>query len=93
MTDLEKVRPQVEMLRWVRERRAELKELEDVARAAVEEALGDSTEGTLDGHSAVAWRYHKRNALDQKVLRTSFPDIYEVCKRVTEIRRFEVLDD
>lgn len=91
--DLERVRWAVETLRWVRDRKAELKEAEDKARDAVEQALGDNAEGILDGHTAVTWKFHKRTALDQQALKRSFPDIYEVCRKTTEVRRFEVVDE
>lgn len=91
--DLEKVRWAVEAMRYIKERKAELKELEERARPALEEALGDDTEGELDGHVVVTWKYHKRHALDQKVLRASFPEVYETCKTLTEVRRFEIVDE
>ena len=91
--DLEQLRWAVETLRWVKDRKAELKEAEDKARDAIEQALGDDTVGTLDGHDAITWKYFKRNALDQNALKTAFPDIYETCKRTTEVRRFTVVED
>lgn len=90
--DLEKVRWAVEALHYVKERRAELKELEERARPALEEALGDDTEGALDGNVVVTWKYHKRQALDQKVLRATFPEAYETCRTITEVRRFEIAE-
>lgn len=88
--DLENVRWAVEAMQYVKERRAELKELEDRARPAIEEALGDDTEGSLDGHTVVTWKFYKRNALDQKLLKSTFPEIYETCRSMTEVRRFEL---
>lgn len=88
--DLEKVRWAVEAMQYVKERKAELKELEDRARPALEAALGDATEGTLDGHIAVTWKFYKRNALDQKLLKAAYPEIYETCRSLTEVRRFEI---
>lgn len=91
--NLEKVRWAVETLRMLKDRKAELQAAEVVARDALEQALGDSDEGELDGHVVVTWKFIKRNALDQKFLRETYPDLYESCKRVTEIRRFEVVDE
>ena len=90
--DLEKLRWAVEALTAVKDRKAELKATEEMARDAIEQALGDSDEGELDGHVVVTWKYIKRNALDQRFLRETYPDLYASCKRVTEVRRFEVLD-
>lgn len=90
--DLEKLRWAVEAMHYIKERKAELKELEDRARPALEEALGDATEGTLDGDVVVTWKFYKRNALDQKSLRDSYPQIYETCRTFTEVRRFEIAE-
>lgn len=91
--NLDELRAQIEILRYCRSKKAELKALEDNARAAVEEALGDADEGTVDGEPAVTWRFHKRTALDQRVLKQSFRDVYDVCLRTSEVRRFEIVDD
>ena len=91
-TDLDSIRWAVEALQWVKLRKAELAQVEKDARDAVEEALGDNTEGSLDGHTVVIWKFHKRNALDQAFLKKAYPEIHELCKKVTEVRRFEVVD-
>ena len=91
--DLGELRWAVETLRWCKDRKAELKEAEEKARDAIEQALGDNDIGTLDGHDVVKWKYYKRTALDQKVLKAGFPDIFATCTRTHEVRRFEVLDD
>jgi predicted phage-related endonuclease len=91
--DLEKLRWAIETLRWTKERKAELKAAEDAARDAIEQALGDNDEGKLDGDVVVTWKFHKRNALDQNFLKDTYPELYESCKKVTEVRRFEVVDE
>ena len=91
--DLEKLRWAVEALREVKHRKAELKATEDLARDAIEQALGDSDAGELDGHVVITWKFIKRNALDQKFLRETYPELYESAKRVTETRRFEIVED
>lgn len=88
--DLENVRWAVEAMQYVKERKAELKELEERARPVLEAALGDDTEGTLNGHIVVTWKFYKRNALDQKLLKAAYPEIYETCRSLTEVRRFEL---
>lgn len=88
--DLEKLRWAVEAMHYIKQRKAELKELEDKARPALEEALGDATEGTLDGRVVVTWKFYKRRALDQQALKAEFPEIYESCRTVSEVRRFEI---
>lgn len=91
--NLDELRAQLEILRFIKDKRAELKQLEETAREAIELALGDNDEGTLDGHVVVTWKTHKRKALNQKLLRDTYPDVYENCKDTTEVRRFEVVDD
>jgi len=91
--DLERVRWAVETLREVQNRKAELKEAEQLARDAIEQALGGNDEGEIDGHLVVTWKYIKRNALDQKFLRDTYPELYESAKRVTEVRRFTLVED
>ena len=91
--DLEKLRWAIEALREVKNRKAELKATEELARDALQQALGDSDEGELDGHVVVTWKFYKRNALDQTFLKDTYPDLYESCKRVSEVRRFEIADE
>jgi predicted phage-related endonuclease len=86
--DLEELRWAVETLRWVRDRKAEIKDVEDKARDAVEQALGDADAGALDGHEVITWKHHKRTALDQRVLKSAFPEVYAECVRTSEVRRF-----
>lgn len=91
--NLDHLRAQLELLRFVKLKKAELKEVEDTAREAIQAELGDYDEGTLDGHVVVTWKSHKRNALDQKLLRQAYPEVYENCKQTSEVRRFEIVDD
>jgi len=91
--DLDNLRWAVETLRWVKQRKAELKDAEDKARDAIEQALGDDASGTLDGHAVINWKSHKRTALDQKYLKQQFREVYESCLVTREVRRMEVLDD
>ena len=91
-TDLESLRWAVEALQWAKQRKAEIKVLEDQARDAIEAALGDNEAGTLDGHDVVTWKSYKQTRLDQQALKKTFPDIYEVCRKTIEVRRFEIVD-
>jgi predicted phage-related endonuclease len=90
--DISDLRAQVEILRWCKNKRAEIKELEDQAKAAVQATLNDDTVGTVDGDIAVTWKSHKRNALDQKLLQRLYPEAAAECMSTTEVRRFEVCD-
>lgn len=90
--NLEGVRAHIEVLRYVREREAELAELKANSRAVVEAVMGENETGTLDGDVAVTWKRSKRTALDQKALREAEPDTFAAFKTTTEVRRFEVVD-
>jgi predicted phage-related endonuclease len=86
------MRAQVEILRWCKNKRAEIKELEDQAKAAVQSALDDDMVGTVDGGVAVTWKSQKRTALDQQLLKRLYPEAAAECMSTTEVRRFEVCD-
>jgi predicted phage-related endonuclease len=91
MTNLDHLRGYIELLTWAKAEKAKIKEIEDAAKAVIEEALGDSDEGTVDGETVVVWKSHKRTALDQRLLKQLFPDAAAECMSTTEVRRFEVV--
>lgn len=92
--DLTPVRAQIELLTYCRNERAKLAaridELEASAKATIQEALGEQETGVLDGIPVVTWKTTKRTSLDQKLLKSLHPEVYEECKSTTEVRRFEV---
>lgn len=92
--NLDALRAQVEILRHVKQREAELKELKAEAREQIEELMAQdgADEGTLDGKPVISWRSYKRKALNQKLLKALHPDVYAECEDTTEYSRFEVLD-
>jgi predicted phage-related endonuclease len=91
--DLESVRAQVEILKYCKTRKAELKELEENARGAVEEAMGDAEHGLLDGAEAISWSSYKRRSLNQKALREERPEIVEEYTQTGVVRKFEIVDE
>lgn len=91
-TELDKLRNQVELLKWAKAREAEVKQVKETARAAIEAALGDDDTGTVDGEVVVTWKGHKRTALDQKLLRQLYPEVDAECRTTTYVRRFEIHD-
>lgn len=93
VVDLESVRAPVAVLQWVKQRRAELKELESAARAQVEAAMGEADEGQIDGETVVTWSRSKRRSLDQKALKEDHPELVEEYKTTTEVRTFNVVDE
>lgn len=91
--DLESVRPQVEVLRWVKQRQAELEALKAKARDAIEATMGDAEEGTLDGKTVIKWSSYKKRALSQKALKKAYPEAFEECVDTTVVRRFELVEE
>lgn len=93
MTDtvaIDTLKAQLAILNHVREKKAELAEMEAAARAAIETALGDAEIGTIDGRPAVSYKYVRRQSVDQKLLKQKYPEIAEQCLTVTESRRFTI---
>ena len=88
---LDDLRAQVEILRWCKEQHAKIKELEDQAKAAVQDAMGDADTGILDGEIAIAWGSYKRNAFDQKAFKALHPEMFEEFKSSTPYRRFDIV--
>ena len=88
--ELDALRAQIEILRFAKERIAELTELEKTARAAIEAAMGDADTGTLDGKVAIFWQHGKRTALNQKLLKEKFHDIWFECLETSPTRRFTI---
>lgn len=91
--NLESVRAQVEMLLWAKRQKAKLKEVEDLARPVVEEAMGGADVGTLDDEIVIKWGTYKSRRLDQKALADAHPEIVEEFKVASEQRKFEVVDE
>lgn len=91
VVDLSAVRAQVEVLQWVKTRQAELKELEDKAKAEIQAAMGEATQGMLDNEIVVNWSSSKRTTFDQKAFEAAHPDLYALFKVTNPTRRFEVV--
>lgn len=92
-TNLDNLRAQIAILRHVKAKRLELSELEANARAAVEEALGEDEEGTLDGVTVIRWSRQKRTSLNQKLLKELHPEIAAECMDTVEVRRMLIIDE
>ena len=90
--DLDSVKAHIDILRYCKKKEAELKQMIEMSRAAIEEALGGNEIGTIDGHTAVRWKHIKTNRLNQKALKEEHPNIVAQYTEATEIRRFEVVD-
>lgn len=91
--DLSDVRGPVAILKWAKARKAEIKVAEDKARAEIEEAMGDADVGILDDEVVITWGSHKRNSFDQKAFAEAHPDLFELFKASSSVRRFALVDD
>lgn len=88
---LDHIKAHIDILTFVAAKEAELKEMKDRSRAAVEEALGSQEIGTVDGEPVVRWKHQKVNRLNQKALKNDHPEIVAEYTEASEQRRFELL--
>lgn len=86
---IDALKAQFALLQYAKEKRAELAEIEANAKSAIQSALGDAEAGTIDGRIAVTWKFTKRRAIDQGLLKQNYPEVAEQCMSVSESRRFE----
>lgn len=88
---LDSVKAHIEILRYCKTKQAEIAQMVEMARAAIEEALGDNEIGTVDGSTAVRWTHQKVNRLNQKALKAEHPEIVAEYTEASTQRRFEIL--
>ena len=89
--NLETLRGQVQILQMCKEKKAQLKELEEQALDAVKTLMGEAENGLLDGEPVVRWDHQKRVSLDQKALKDAHPELVAEFMVATEVRRFQIL--
>lgn len=91
VVDLNSVRHFLEILAFVRDEKAKLTEAEVMAKAAIQNVLGDSEIGALDGTPVVKWSTIKTVRLSQSTLRRDYPDAAANCMETSVSRKFTVL--
>jgi hypothetical protein len=91
--NLEPVRAQVEVLRYVKARKAELEKIEKKARDEIEEVMGDNDIGELDGKTAITWTTHKKRQFQQRKLTEAMPEIADAFTELVEGRQFKLVND
>lgn len=89
--DLESVRAQVEILKFVKAKQSELKELEKNAIEAIETVLKPGDIGTLDGKPVVNWSEYKSNTFDQAAFAEEYPELLAQFKSLKNKSKFSVL--
>lgn len=93
MTDISHLADQVARLRTIKQLQSELKIAEAEARAAIEEALGDATEGTIGDAVVVRRKRIETRRLDHGLLAATVGEqVIEECKTVSVSTRFEIVD-
>jgi hypothetical protein len=74
MTDLSPLADTLETLRVARAEIAKWTDVKNAAEERIKEALGDDTEGTIDGHAVVTWKPSAAPlVLDVKALQAQLP--------------------
>ena len=88
--NLNPVREHIEILKFVKQKQVELKEMEAASRGAIEEVLRGDETGELDGQVVVTWKHVKSRRLNQRLLKEKLPEVYALYSDYSESRRFEV---
>lgn len=88
--DLTEQRAFIEVMKACKQRITELENMHDLARAAVEEAMGDDEIGQIDDKTVVTWKKYKTRRLNQQYLKQKFPEVREECMETTESRKMEL---
>ena len=91
-TGLDNLKSHIDILRYVKKKQAELKEIEERSRSIIEEAMRDNEIGTIEGQTAVRWKHIKTNRLNQKALKADRPDLVAQYTEASETRRFEIIE-
>jgi predicted phage-related endonuclease len=71
----------------------DLEETKKLARARIEQMLGDAETGLLNGQPVVHWTFVSSRRLDQKKLKDQAPDLVEACTVTQLSRRFTLATD
>lgn len=90
--DLESVRGPVALLQYVKSQQRKLKEIEDKAKAAVQDVMGNADTGTLDGEVVITWDGYKKRQFDQKTLQDEKPEVAAEYTKMISVRTFRVVE-
>jgi len=90
---LDNIEGWVTILRQYTIERDKAQETIDLARAKIEEALGEADTGELNGVPVVKWTHVTSNRFDQKIAKTFLTDDQLTqCMNPVQSRRFVLLD-
>lgn len=88
--DLKKVEEHVRRLQMAKKVTAEMKDLAETSRAAIEEEMGSSEAGELDGELVITWKHGKTRRLNQKKLKEDKPEVVAEYTEMHAERKFVV---
>lgn len=83
-------------LALIRQCDADIKDLEEtkkLARARIEQMLGEAEVGLVDGQPAVHWTIVSSRRLDQRKLKDQAPELVDACTVTSMSRRFTLAAD
>lgn len=80
MAKLDHLAREVALLRWVKEQRERLKEIEADPKAAVEDALGNDEVGTINGQEVITYKFSKPNKFREAQFKADHPDLHAEYK-------------
>lgn len=90
MVDLKHIEEHVERVRLAKKVTAEMKQMEADSRAVIEEALGESEVGEIDGELVITWKHNKIRKFNEKAFKEAHPEEHAAYVEAREQRRFEV---
>lgn len=82
-------------LRYVKQQRAMLDEIEQLAQDAIKDALGENEVGTIRGIPAAAWVKSWPKRFNSAKFRADHPDVWEQYKEPPKqpVRTFTLIDE
>lgn len=90
--DITELRGHIDLMRHARAEISKWSEAEKSAKAAIDEALGGEDEGTVDGVVVIKRTRVKTNRLDQKLLKSLYPEVAAECMSMSESSRMSLCD-
>ncbi len=77
-------------LQQVRQRKADLLEIEEHLKTKLKDKLGKAERMVLGGKTLISWKSQSQNRLDTNAFKTAHPELYQQFVKQTSTRRFTV---
>ncbi|MCV7175711.1 hypothetical protein [Mycolicibacterium sphagni] len=91
--NLDALKAQVAILQHCKKKEAELKELKEQARAAVEAAMGEEEVGTVNGRTVITFKHSKTTRFDQAGFKEAEPEMHALYMKSSATRTFGIKED